>query len=65
VLNIPLMFPPAGSLRPLVNHPNVLPTLVLIEVAATWFLIWWFGKDKIFLEEPLSPVRTMSVGEQL
>ncbi len=65
VLNLPLMFPPAGSLTPLVNHPNILPTLILIEVVATWLLIWWFGKDRIFLEEPVTTVRTLSVGEQL
>jgi hypothetical protein len=65
LLNIPLMFPPSGSLTPLVNHPNVLPTLILIEVLATGFLIWWFGKDRIFLEEPATGVRRLSVGEQL
>ena len=51
VLNLPVMFPRSGSLAPLVNHPMVLPTLILVQVLATWLLVWWFGRTRIVLEE--------------
>jgi hypothetical protein len=58
VLNIPLMFPRSGSLTPLVNHPMFLPTLILVQVVATWLLVWWFGRSRIVLEEAV-PATTM------
>jgi hypothetical protein len=51
LLNIPLMMPPAGSLAPLVEHPMWLPSLILAQIAATWVVIWWFGRSRIFLED--------------
>jgi membrane-bound metal-dependent hydrolase YbcI (DUF457 family) len=51
LINLPLMFPRAGSLALLVEHPALLPTLILIQVVATWLLIWWFGRSRILLEE--------------
>lgn len=58
VLNIPLMFPRSGSLQPLVNHPMVLPTLILVQVVATWLLVWWFGRSRIVLEEAVPATST-------
>ena len=51
LLNIPLMFPRPGSLTPIVEHRNLLPSLILVQVVATWVFVWWFGKDRIYLEE--------------
>jgi hypothetical protein len=50
LLNIPMMFPRSQTFTPLVGHNTVLPTLILIEVVATWALIWWLGKGTIHLE---------------
>jgi hypothetical protein len=35
------------------EHPSILPTIILIQVVATWLLVWYLGKSTIFLEEPL------------
>jgi hypothetical protein len=59
VLNIPLMFPRSGSLTPLVNHPMFLPTLILVQVVATWLLVWWFGRSRIVLEEAVPATTTI------
>jgi hypothetical protein len=53
LLNIPLMFPPQGAFLPLMVHHNVLPTLILIQVVATWLLVWWLGKRTVILEDAL------------
>ena len=50
LLNIPLMFPRSGSLTPLMEHHNLLPTLILIQVIATWLLVWWFGRRTVIVE---------------
>jgi hypothetical protein len=51
VIDIPLMMPRTGSLAPLVDHPTALPTVILVQIAATWLVVWWFGKGTIFLED--------------
>jgi hypothetical protein len=53
LLNIPLMFTFRGSLTPLVEHPAILPTIILIQVVASWLLVWWLGKGTIFLDDPV------------
>jgi membrane-bound metal-dependent hydrolase YbcI (DUF457 family) len=53
LLNIPLMFPRSGSFVPLMEHHNALPTLILIQVVATWVLVWWLGKRTMILEDAL------------
>jgi hypothetical protein len=53
LLNIPLMFTIPGSLTPIAEHPTILPTIILIQVVATWLLVWYLGRRTIFLEEPL------------
>jgi hypothetical protein len=50
VINLPLMLPGERSFAPLVAHPMLLPTLILVQVVATWLLVWWFGRNQIFLE---------------
>jgi hypothetical protein len=54
LLNIPLMFTLPGTLTPIVEHPAILPTIILIQVVATWLLVWWLGKRTIFLEDTVS-----------
>ena len=51
LINIPLMFPRPGSLTPIIEHPVVLPTLILVQIVATWMLVWWLGRRTIYLED--------------
>lgn len=53
LLNLPLMFPRSQTFAPLVAHPNLLPTLILIQIVATWLAVWWLGKRTILLEDAL------------
>ena len=50
LINIPVMFPRSSSFVPLMEHHNLLPTLILIQVIATWLLVWWFGRRTVVLE---------------
>jgi len=47
LIDIPLMFPRAGSFAPLMDHRNLLPTLILIQVVASWLVVWWFGRETL------------------
>ena len=58
LLNIPLMFPRSGSLTPLMEHHNLLPTLILIQVIATWLLVWWFGRRTVIVENSFAGTLT-------
>lgn len=51
LINIPLMFPRPGSLTPIIEHPAVLPTLILVQIVSTWLLVWWLGRRTIYLED--------------
>jgi hypothetical protein len=55
LLNIPLMFPRAGTGTLVAQHHALLPTLILIQVVASWLLIWWFGHTTVFSEQPSVP----------
>ena len=55
LINIPLMFPRPGAFRPLMEHHNLLPTLILIQILATWAVVWWFGRRTIILEAGSTP----------
>jgi hypothetical protein len=55
LLNIPLMFPRPGTGTLVAQHHALLPTLILIQVAASWLLIWWFGLTTVFSEQPSVP----------
>lgn len=56
--NIPLMFPRRGSLTPIVEHPMLLPTVILIQVVASWILVWWLSRHTV--HSASSPDRTGS-----
>lgn len=53
LLNIPLMFPRANAFVPLMEHHNVLPTLILVQIVATWVAVWWFGRRTMILEDAI------------
>ena len=53
LLNLPLMFPRANSFVPLMEHHNLLPTLVLIQIVASWVMVWWLGHRTVVLEDAL------------
>jgi hypothetical protein len=55
LLDIPLMFPRPGSLTPIVEHPFILPTVILVQIVSTWLLVWWLGRGTIYLEGTLAP----------
>jgi hypothetical protein len=55
LLNIPLMFPRPGTGPMLVQHPALLPTIILIQVVASWLLIWFLGRDTLVHEELRAP----------
>jgi len=51
LINVPLMFPPSRAFTPVMEHRNLLPTLILIQVLATWLVVWSLGKDTVVHEE--------------
>ncbi|HEY3133982.1 MAG TPA: hypothetical protein VGJ47_05065 [Gemmatimonadaceae bacterium] len=55
ILNIPLMFPRANAFVPFMEHHNLLPTLILIQIVATWLVVWWFGRRTVILEDAFPP----------
>jgi hypothetical protein len=57
LLNIPFMFPRSQMFVPLIEHPNILPTLILVEVVATCLAVWWLGKGTILLEDAMPDPR--------
>lgn len=56
LINLPLMFPRSNSFVPLMEHHNLLPTLILIQVVASWVLVWWLGRSTVILEDALPPL---------
>jgi hypothetical protein len=52
LLDAPLMFPRPGIGATLAAHRSWLPTLILVQIVATWLLVWILGK-----RTPLPPSR--------
>ena len=50
LINLPLMFPPRGSLTALADNPARLPTVILIQVVASWLVVWWLAKSTLIPE---------------
>jgi hypothetical protein len=50
IFNLPVMFPARGVIAFIAVHPFALPTLILVQVVVSWTVVWWFGREKIFLE---------------
>lgn len=55
LINIPVMFPRSTSFVPLMEHHNLLPTLILIQVIASWLLVWWFGRKTVIFPSTTRP----------
>src|SRR2546423_5293289 len=49
LLNIPLMFPRPGTGAMLVAHPTLLPTIILVQVVASWLLVWWLARERVIV----------------
>jgi hypothetical protein len=65
LLNIPLMFPRPGSLTPIVEHPAILPTVILVQIVSSWLLVWWLGRRTIYLEDTAPGTLSGSFRKQL
>lgn len=50
IFNLPLMFPTHGAIAFIAAHPFTLPTVILVQVVVTWLVVWWFGRERFFLE---------------
>jgi len=50
ILNLPLMFPTHGAIAFIAEHPFTLPSVILVQVVVTWSVVWWFGRERFFLE---------------
>ena len=50
LINLPLMFQRHASLAALAIHPSTLPTVVLLDIIATWLVIWALARKRIILE---------------
>jgi hypothetical protein len=48
--NLPIMFPARGVIAFIAAHPFTLPTLILVQVVVSWGVVWWFGRERVFLE---------------
>jgi hypothetical protein len=46
LLNIPTMFPRPGTGAMMAQHPAILPTVILVEIIATWIAIWFFARRR-------------------
>jgi hypothetical protein len=49
LFNLPIMFPAGGVIALIAAHPFLLPTIILVQVVVTWTLVWWFGRERVFL----------------
>jgi hypothetical protein len=56
LINLPLMFPPHGTFANLASSPAKLPTIILLDIIATWLVIWALARKKIILETSPPPL---------
>ncbi|MDP9205558.1 MAG: hypothetical protein M3P12_08900 [Gemmatimonadota bacterium] len=47
LLNVPLMFLPAGALTLIASNHALLPTIILVQIVSSWLLVWWLGREKV------------------
>jgi hypothetical protein len=50
LFNLPIMFAARGVVALTAAHPFLLPTIILAQVVLTWAVVWWFGRERVFLE---------------
>ena len=46
LMDIPLMFPKPGTGGMLAQHPEVLPTIILVQIVLTWLAVWYFARGR-------------------
>jgi hypothetical protein len=46
LVNIPLMFPRPGTGTMLAERPQLLPTVILVQIVLTWSAIWYFSRRR-------------------
>ncbi len=46
LLDILLMFPQPGSGPALAAHPAILPSIILVQIVATWATVWWLSRRR-------------------
>lgn len=46
LLDIPLMFPQPGTGAMLSAHPAILPALILVQIVASWVVVWWLSSPR-------------------
>jgi len=63
LINLPLMFPRQETFAPLVQHPFLLQTVILVDVVASAATLWWLGRERIFLEQAVPTEASWSVRE--
>ena len=44
LMDIPLMFPRAGTGATLAERPSILPTIILVQIVLTWLAVWYFAR---------------------
>src|SRR5579871_416940 len=45
ILNLPTMFAHGNMLKPMVEHPFILPTYILFQILITWYFVWRYSKN--------------------
>jgi hypothetical protein len=47
LLDLPTMFPRAGTGATIAAHPGILTSLILIEIVLTWIAVWWLSRKTL------------------
>ena len=56
LVNLPLMFPPRGTFADLATGTAKLPTIILIDIIATWLVIWTLARKTIVVDTSPPPI---------
>ncbi len=56
LINLPLMFPPNGTFANLAARPAELPTVILLDIVATWLVIWVLARNTMIPDTSQPPL---------
>ena len=56
LINLPFLFPPHGTFASLAAHPAELPTVILLDIIATWLAIWALARNTIIADASTPPL---------
>jgi hypothetical protein len=56
LINLPLMFPPHGTFANLAARPAELPTVILLDIVATWLVIWVLARSTMIPDTSQPPL---------